>query len=113
MMTHGDAMLLVGTCGCAQSRKGLRIVLKKAGNGNRYGTRSDGLPVCAKLAVGYDITMDANFAEPSGWLGGLGVRNPDSIAALAERRHSGLEETVNILRPSLRLCACLTSRPDD
>ena len=31
------------TCGGAQSRKGLRIVIKTGGNGNRYGTRCDGL----------------------------------------------------------------------
>ncbi len=52
-MTHGDAMLFVGMCGGAQSRKGLRIVIKTGGNGNRCGTRCDGLTAYAKFAMGY------------------------------------------------------------
>ena len=41
------------TCGGAQSRKGLRIVIKTGGNGNRCGTRCDGLTAYAKFAMGY------------------------------------------------------------
>ena len=82
-MVQGDATLLAGTYGGAQSRKGLRVVLKKSFNGSRCGTQPDGFTCPRQAREGLWITSNADFAKPSGWLSAFCVGNPDSIAASA------------------------------
>ena len=43
----------------------------------------EAFPYLRQARQGLWITLDAEIAKPSGWLGALGVGNPDSIAVLA------------------------------
>ena len=114
-MIQGDATL---RCRCVWWRaKAQRAPLRsqKSCDGSRSGTRSDGLPSLHEDRRGlWIITPDADSAKPSGWLGGIRVRNLFSLAALAETHTLRMTEvkTHIIHRPPLRLCAPPTGEPD-
>ena len=86
------------------------VVARKAAKGSALLSKQAGMEIGMARGVmgslprqarqGLWITLDAEIAKPSGWLGALGVGNPDSIATLAEA-------------PALRMAGLTNDRVDD